>query len=187
METDAIIRVTLRLPCEADIATYAARPPSAEIHRMYGGGDAPAPRGMDNARGWFTWLCDHPFARIIEADGQAVGEIRLHSLSDHDRSARLAVGLFAEQWLGRGIGRQAIRQTLDQAFGPMALHRVDLKVLAFNIRAIRCYRACGFSLDGTLREAVRIAGAWHDECIMSILTHEHDPQLTETPRQGAQD
>ena len=30
------------------------------------------------------------------------------------------------------------------AFGILGLHRIDLRVLAYNTRAISCYRRCGF-------------------------------------------
>ncbi|SFC50117.1 GNAT family N-acetyltransferase [Tropicimonas isoalkanivorans] len=55
----------------------------------------------------------------------------------------------------------------------MGLHRVDLRVLSFNTRAIACYRACGFVHEGTEREAAFIDGEWHDDWIMGILSHEH--------------
>ncbi len=83
------------------------------------------------------------------------------------------VGLLGDSLLGRGIGRAAIRKVLDYAFGSLGLHRVDLRVLSFNQRAIGCYLACGFVHEGTERESACIAGEWHDDWIMSILQHEH--------------
>jgi RimJ/RimL family protein N-acetyltransferase len=45
----------------------------------------------------------------------------------------------------------------------MALHRVSLRVVAYNVRAIRCYSACGFVGEGSEREAAYIGGNWrHD-------------------------
>ncbi len=141
---------------------------------MYGGqAEQMPPRTQDHARDWLTWLKSQPHARIIEVAGEAQGEVRLHNLSAADRSARLAIGLFREDLLGRGIGQQAVRKTLDHAFGPMGLHRIDLKVLAFNTRAIACYRACGFVHEGTLREAVRLDDGWQDEWIMAVLAKDY--------------
>ena len=167
--------VWLRDPVDADAAVHASYPPEAEIVRMYGGvlGDAPE-RSLEQSRQWVAWLKDHPFAKTIEVDGRPVGAVRLHSLSTDDRKARLAIGLFSTAFLGRGTGRIAISMTLDHAFGAMELHRVDLRVLSFNTRAIRCYQACGFVHEGTEREAALIDGEWHDDWIMGILSREHD-------------
>ena len=165
--------VRLRPVEDADALIHAAFPPEPEIVRMYGGTfDPAATRDPSASRAWVDWLREQPFARIILADDQPVGAIRLHSLSHADRRARLALGLFSGRFLGRGIGRRAIALTLDHAFGPMGLNRVDLRVLAYNHRAIRCYEACGFRHEGVEREAAFVDGQWHDDRIMGILARE---------------
>lgn len=166
--------VLLRDPVDADAAVHASYPPEAEIVRMYGGvlGNA-VERGLEQSREWVVWLTNHPFGKIVEVDGHPVGAVRLHSLSTEDCKARLAIGLFSTRFLGRGVGRIAISMTLDHAFGAMGLHRVDLRVLSYNTRAIRCYQACGFVHEGTEREAALVDGEWHDDWIMGILSREH--------------
>jgi ribosomal-protein-alanine N-acetyltransferase len=52
------------------------------------------------------------------------------------------------------------------------LHRIDLKVLEYNKRGIRCYEKCGFKLDGVLRDSAFIEGKYHSDLIMSILEDE---------------
>jgi len=54
----------------------------------------------------------------------------------------------------------------------MSLHRVSLRVLAYNVRAIRCYSACGFVEEGREREAAFVGGEWHDDVMMGLLAHE---------------
>ncbi|WP_051928544.1 GNAT family N-acetyltransferase [Palleronia rufa] len=66
----------------------------------------------------------------------------------------------------------------------MALHRVDLRVRAFNARAIRCYLSCGFRHEGVGREAALIDGEGHDDWIMGVLDHK---RLRETDRRRSQD
>ncbi|MNW10242.1 Spermidine N(1)-acetyltransferase [compost metagenome] len=61
---------------------------------------------------------------------------------------------------------------MAHAFGELGLHRVSLRVLAFNERAIASYRKSGFSIEGREREAALIDGAWHDDIMMGILAHE---------------
>jgi RimJ/RimL family protein N-acetyltransferase len=137
---------------------------------MYGFvSDTPAAMTRDRAERWLKDNQNHPNAWIIEEDGKLVGGVGLNNLNEADRRARLAIGLFNERHLGRGMGRKAIDLVLQQAFGPLGLHRVDLRVLSFNIRAIRCYEACGFRLEGIERESALVGGEWHDDWIMAIL------------------
>ena len=52
---------------------------------------------------------------------------------------------------------------------PRGLHRIDLRVLAYNTRATRCYLRAGFVEEGREREAALVDGTWHDDVIMGIL------------------
>jgi RimJ/RimL family protein N-acetyltransferase len=61
---------------------------------------------------------------------------------------------------------------LEYAFGELGLHRIGLRVVAYNVRAIRCYSACGFIEEGREREAAHVAGEWHDDVIMGLLSRE---------------
>lgn len=131
----------------------------------------------EQASNWYRRLADHPCGWVIEVDGAFAGEARLDNINRQDQRARMAIGLFSDRSLGRGIGRAAVRLVLDQAFGEMGLHRVDLRVLSFNERAIRCYRACGFRHEGTERESAYVDGLRHDDWIMGILRPEYEASL----------
>ena len=48
-----------------------------------------------------------------------------------------------------------------------------LNVLAFNTRAIRAYKKCGFVQEGCNRNSVWIDGKFHDEFTMAVLEHEY--------------
>ena len=162
-------QLTLRAPHPSDIEVHAALPHSPEIHVMYGGDpDFPAMATRARSEGWFKWLSAHEYARIIEIDHRVAGEIRLHNVDEEERTARLAVGFFRESDLGRGYGRRAIVQALAHGFTEMGLAVIDLRVLDFNTRAIRCYQHCGFETVARLPRALRVAGLWHDDLLMEI-------------------
>jgi RimJ/RimL family protein N-acetyltransferase len=55
----------------------------------------------------------------------------------------LAVGLFAATERGHGVGTETTRLVLEHAFSALGLARVRLRVLAFNARALACYRGVG--------------------------------------------
>jgi len=55
----------------------------------------------------------------------------------------------------------------------LGLHRVDLRVLEYNKRAIACYQKCGFVMEGIEREGALIEDRWESDWIMSILDREY--------------
>jgi len=59
------------------------------------------------------------------------------------------------------------------AAGELGLHRIELEVLAFNARAIRCYLACGFRSEGIRREAELYPHGWQDLIVMGLLRTEY--------------
>jgi RimJ/RimL family protein N-acetyltransferase len=89
-----------------------------------------------------------------------------------DRRASFAVGLLQSENIGKGAGTEAARRVLSFAFSELRLHRVSLRVLAINERAIRSYKKCGFQIEGRERETAFLDGKWHDDLIMGLLEHE---------------
>lgn len=63
---------------------------------------------------------------------------------------------------------------LYDAFEELNLHRVDLRVLEYNKRAIKCYEKCGFIKEGVEREGALIEGKYETDVFMSILDREYD-------------
>ena len=170
-------RVVLRAPSESDRVARQVHGFHAEIERNYG--HLAETRLMTDAEADEWW--SHRMATLedparcewmIDVEGHLAGVTFLHSIDRDDRNARLAIGLYDPGLLGLGIGTEAIRLVLDYAFGPLDLHRVELRVLAFNTRAIAAYQRCGFIEEGRLRENALVDGEWHDDIIMSILEPE---------------
>jgi RimJ/RimL family protein N-acetyltransferase len=144
---------------------------------MYGGDgqEASKPLPVEEAAQWVQKLGQHQCAWIIEHDSQLLGEARLDNINAQDRRARLAIGFYNPEKLGLGLGQEATRLVLRYAFEELRLHRVDLRVLAYNVRAIRCYQKCGFTIEGRERESAFVSGEWHDDLIMGILESEFVP------------
>jgi RimJ/RimL family protein N-acetyltransferase len=165
-------RVTLRPPRDSDVDERLVLGRDPEIHRMYGGSANAKPLTREDVEASLAkWMAD-PNAWVIEHEGRFTGNIVLHSVNQEDRRARLALGIADPGKLSQGLGSEAIRLVLAHGFGPMGLHRIDLRVLAYNTRAIRAYEKCGFRFEGRERESALIDGEWHDDMIMGILAHE---------------
>jgi len=165
-------RVRLRRPAAEDAEARRRLGNDAEIVRMYGGSaSGDGTMNVDMARRWVRFLQDHDHAWVIETD-RLIGSIRLHGLDMHDRRASLAIGIDDRASLGQGLGPEAIELVLHYAFETLGLHRVSLRVVAYNTRAIRAYEKCGFVVEGREREAACVDGAWHDDIVMGMLASE---------------
>lgn len=144
---------------------------------MFGGSPDfvdPVVMPVDDARVWYDQVTAdlNPLHWAVEFEARFIGTARLHDLDDTDQRARYAVGLLDRNVLGRGLGTEVTRAIIEFGFGTVGLHRIGLRVLAYNTRAIRCYRRCGFVEEGREREAAFVDGEWHHEVIMGLLAHE---------------
>ena len=81
--------------------------------------------------------------------------------------ADIAISLYDPAKLGLGLGQETIRLVFS-----LQLDRVRSRVVAYNARAIRCYLASGFIVEGRVREASLVAGERHDDLIMGVLAGE---------------
>lgn len=116
---------------------------------------------------------DDKIAWIIEYNNKCIGGARLHNISKADNNATYAIGIWDVSSFSKGIGTEATKLVLNYAFNILKLHRVDLRVLDYNKRGIRCYEKCGFKKDGVLRENAYIEGEYHSDWVMSILENEY--------------
>jgi RimJ/RimL family protein N-acetyltransferase len=181
-------RVLLRQPVSADIAARMEISRDPEEDLMYGGPgvartfsrqDAEAvfrPYGEQDPkheRRFVLAALEWPDGSLTDAPhGRCIGRVRLHWISEQDRKARLAIGIFDRRFWSHGYGSEAMRLLFAYGLDTMNFHRVDLRVLAYNTRAIRAYEKCGFVREGVERESAFVNDVWHDDMMMSILDHE---------------
>ena len=164
-------RLVLRRPAPRDVEARLALGLHREIVEAYGGTfdpDAIFTRGEAEAA--IRSIEQQDWAWVIDA-GPFIGHVRFHGKKAQDRRANLAIGIDDPGCLGKGYGTDAIRLALGHAFC-QGLHRVSLRVLSNNVRAIACYRKCGFVEEGREREAALVDGVWHGDVIMGLLDRE---------------
>ena len=109
----------------------------------------------------------------VEHDGCCIGSAGLRVDAGQHR-ATYSVGLFIAALRGQGLGREITRLVVAWGFGGLGLHRIELEVLAFNTRAIRCYLACGFRQEGVRREAELYPDGRKDLISMGLLRSEYE-------------
>jgi len=170
-------RVLLRGPRDSDIEDRLRHPIDPEEEDGYGSSWR---REWDGRRyhtrehlaaarrlepGEYRWAVEH--------DGRCVGGAGLRVDAGQHR-ATYTVGLFVAALRGQGLGREITRLVVAWGFGGLGLHRIELEVLAFNTRAIRCYLACGFRQEGVRREAELYPDGWKDLISMGLLRSEYE-------------
>jgi RimJ/RimL family protein N-acetyltransferase len=162
--------VVMRKPKEGDAEARAKLGYHPDVLRGYGlKREVPAQMPIKDAMEWVSRIATHPNAWILEYNSKLLGEVRLDNLDMLDRRASLAIAIVDYERLGQGLGREAIKACLKIAFGVLMLHRVSVRVLSSNIRAIRCYEASGFQIEGVERGAALTDSGWEDDVIMGIL------------------
>ena len=170
-------RVLLRGPRDSDIEDRLRHPIDPEEEDGYGSAWR---REWDGRRyhtrehlaaarrpepGVYRWAVEH--------HGCCVGSAGLRVDAGQHR-ATYSVGLFVAALRGQGLGREITRLVVAWGFDNLGLHRIELEVLAFNSRAIRCYLACGFRQEGVRREAELYPDGWKDLISMGLLRSEYE-------------
>ncbi|WP_246249029.1 GNAT family N-acetyltransferase [Chelativorans alearense] len=164
-------RIVLRRPTPEDVETRLGLGRHKEIVEAYGGTfDRTAAFTRSHAEAAIQFIERQDHAWVIDA-GRFIGHVRLHGFSQQDKRAALAIGIDDPSRLGKGYGTEAIMLVLAYAFDS-GLHRISLRVLSSNARALACYRKCGFVEEGREREAAFVNGAWQDDVIMGLLDRE---------------
>lgn len=112
--------------------------------------------------------------KAIDSDtGETVGHISLGGISRKNKSARISRVLIGDvSNKGKGYCKQMVTEILKVGFDQMQLHRISLGVYDYNIAALKCYQAAGFSIEGTMREILLHDGQWWSLIEMGILEHE---------------
>ncbi len=137
----------------------------------------PYARSMERVRADYeSWAKEDPHKSFfaIEADGKYIGDCGLMGLGNPNGSADLGVFIGDREYWGRGYGRDAVRLLLHYGFHYLGLRRIVLTTHAKNLRAIRCYLACGFVEEGRPRKVLWIEGEYVYLVNMSILREEYD-------------
>ena len=102
-------------------------------------------------------------------EGQILGLVTLAGIDYLRQSATLHIMIGSSQNRGRGMGTFAVLSMLRHAFYDLNLRRVELSVLATNVAAIGLYEKCGFTREGTRRQACYKDGSFVDMYEYGIL------------------
>jgi [ribosomal protein S5]-alanine N-acetyltransferase len=74
-----------------------------------------------------------------------------------------------ERFAGKGYMSEAVDVIKRDAFGPLALHRLEAACIPDNERSVRLLKKAGFELEGRLRSYLKINGRWRDHLLFSCV------------------
>ncbi len=172
MKSPTLIGTRLKLrPIEnEDKQVLAAKNRDLEFLRMVGEDESSSKILTDSE---FEDLKNSPLYWSIALNEKCIGASFLHSWDQTDKRADYAIGILNPKHWGKGYGEEATRLILDYVFDELSLHRISVRVLSYNVRAIRCYEKCGFVIEGIQRESAFVNGNWHDDVLMGLLAGEY--------------
>jgi RimJ/RimL family protein N-acetyltransferase len=130
----------------------------------------PHPYTMADAEDWIRKAgSDVPMTSFaIEVDGAAVGGIGLVLQTDiFRRTAEIGYWLGEDYW-GRGIISEAVKQFTDWAFANFDIGRIYAGVFEWNPASARVLEKAGYEFEARLKKAVIKEGRIGDELIYAI-------------------
>ena len=119
-----------------------------------------------------TDIDKNTFAIIDIETNEMIGTIGLHSVDNINRTATLGIFIGNKNYWSKGYGAEAIQLILDFGFNYLNLNNIDLALMEFNQRALKCYQKCGFKEIGRRRKCNFINGKYYDSILMDILAEE---------------
>jgi diamine N-acetyltransferase len=119
-------------------------------------------------------LKDQSRTRVVlaiedKSDGALVGFIYLNNIDWFTRNAEFGILIGERSRHGKGLAREALSLVADYAFETLNLHKLYLRVVAFNTRALRLYRAFGFVDEGVQRQQAYLRGRYYDVVLMGLI------------------
>lgn len=112
------------------------------------------------------------FAFAITVDNKVVGSIGVFRQGNiHRLTAELGYYIAEEYW-GRGIMTEAVKQTCEYVFDKSDIIRIYAEPFAYNIASCRVLEKVGFQYEGTLRNNAVKNGKIIDMKMYSLLKAE---------------
>ena len=123
-----------------------------------------SPRNVEDVEIFTEWMNDF---YITDYTGRSYQTVTLQEEKEYLEKEQNNKNLFA-----------IIDLQTDEIIGTVGLHkinninRIDLALMEFNQRALKCYEKCGFKEIGRKRKCNFINGKYYDSILMDILAEE---------------
>lgn len=88
---------------------------------------------------------------LVTRGGELIGRAGCFAIDHKKKQGELGILIGERAYWGKGVGRDAVTTMLRYLFETTTLERINLFTFSENIRAQRCFAACGFRSLGTAR------------------------------------
>jgi RimJ/RimL family protein N-acetyltransferase len=143
--------------------------------------DTPFPLTLNEELKWFESISafgdTYKFAIETIEDSQFIGGCSINNVDWKNSVGTIGIFIGDKEYWGRGYGTDAIKVLMSFVFLQMNINKIRLTCYSFNDRAVNCYKKCGFSIEGVLRQEIFKDGKYHDKIAMGILREEFLPTL----------
>lgn len=135
--------------------------------------DVPYPMTLHEEEKWFesiTSVSDtYKFAIETLADNKFIGGCNITGVDWKNSVATVGIFIGGSENRGKGYGSDAMKVLMDFIFMQMNINKIRLTVYSHNQSAIKCYKKCGFKVEGLLRQEVYRDGKYYDKISMGLL------------------
>lgn len=108
------------------------------------------------------------FIIVTNCDGR-IGSVFLRDIDYKNKKAEYGIFIGEAGMQGKGYGTEAARLIIQYGFETLGLHKIMLRVFAFNHKAIKSYEKAGFKREGYLKDDVCIEENFYDIVLMSVI------------------
>jgi RimJ/RimL family protein N-acetyltransferase len=112
------------------------------------------------------------YAIRVNETGKIIGVAGFDEIIWSNGVAIVFIGIGDNEFLGKGLGKEALKLLLDFGFSELNFYRIQLNVISYNITAISLYEGLGFLREGTYREFILRDGKRHDMYLYGLLRTE---------------
>lgn len=111
------------------------------------------------------------FSVVALESQELVGAVGLWDVDRHNRSAHLGLSVLPG-FRGRGFSSDIVRALCEYGFAVLGLQRLQVETLVDNAAMIAAAKRGGFTIEGTLRCAAWVCGAFVDKVVLGLLADE---------------
>lgn len=111
-------------------------------------------------------------ARLAQSPPSLVGGVTLTNVRRGVTQAATLGYWLGAPCVGRGFMHDALSALVPFAFDVLCLHRIEAAVMPSNVASLSVLERQGFTREGLARHYLKIAGAWEDHIIFSLLAED---------------
>jgi RimJ/RimL family protein N-acetyltransferase len=111
---------------------------------------------------------NHRVFYIVTLTGELIGHVGLFTIDWAKSEGEFGIVIGEPEYWGKGYGRDATQMLIRYIFTQTPLNRIYLGTFKDNLRAQRCFAACGFRVVGITSQYDPVAGEYIDGPEMEI-------------------